>query len=130
MYSLLEELVSYIIKYMNTDGIISNIVFPTLEKMELLKFLKFVEENDLYSDRRFIEYFKDRGFWFWSNVVCHTNLNMEKLFEEYEEYLNDYELVEHLIGRKERSDERIKENIDRYLKEYARRFLNEAKKIR
>ena len=111
---------------MNTNGIISNIAFPKLKKLGLLDFLEYADKCNLYSNEEFVEYFKDNGFWYWSSVVCYTNLNIDTLFEKYKEYLNDFEMVEHLIGRmndywKRKKDQKAKKvvkNIENYITVY------------
>ena len=111
---------------MNTNGIISNIAFSKLKKLGFLDFLEYADKYNLYSNEKFVEYFKDDGFWFWADVVCHTNLNIDELFEKYEEYLNDFEMVEHLIGRmndywkrkKDKKSKKVVKNIENYITVY------------
>ena len=53
-------------------------------------------------------------------------MNIDTLFEKYKEYLNDFEMVEHLIGRmndywKRKKDQKAKKvvkNIENYITVY------------
>ena len=78
---------------MRIKDIIWNIRFREYEKLSSCALYNKAKDNDLFSNLKFINYFKHKGWFFWESVIFNTKISLETLFRLFEKELLQKEII-------------------------------------
>ena len=94
-----------------------------MQGMASREFIHFAKENGFFDDIVFLDYFKDRGQDFWYNVICLSKIDMNFLFERFEEEMTNPRLYKRMkeSGSNTFMNFRVFTRFKDYFKEYEKR---------